>query len=354
MDEKVSQSLAAMEHFIQLYRVSDKWIDTIALFGRTRGHGDGTMFMSKKMGEFYPKYEDECHAADEALDVAMKYLYKERRKPKAKVDEESVKRVGTACYKTLTIFGVGKYSPKRLFQYALAHYLAMKKKHWTKNGGEYPCKLKYGGVRWEIADLLHPRASLGGKIATQTRKMKVALYTCRKLDNFQRAYDVICDLEHEDEILDSNAEGSQKSEEDKNLRYRVDYEELEKRITDILKQIDDYEGVESLGDWEEQFLIIMETNLKKIGLGYISHTKHELLIDTDHPDYPASITDEDTVIRLLYKAVMQAQQELKLRKNLEIMPEVTNLSDTRKKVSFRLVADDIDREIYRAMKAFKE
>lgn len=297
MDDKVSQALSVLEKFIHLYKAEDEWIDAHAEFSHSP---DTFMLMnlrSRKMNAFYLSNEDLCNEADVALDAAMEYLYKEHRKPKANRDTVSVKRVGTACYKMLTIFGAEQYSPKRLFQYALAHYLAMKKKHWISRGGKSPDKLKYGKVRWEIAEVLHPRARVGGKIDTQTKKMEKAL-----------------------EVAE-----------------RVADKELIDRITYTLKEIEKFEKSENSAQWAERFLILMESFMKEMQLGKISHSKHELLIDSGHPDYPAAITDLDHIRALLIEASERVQQELKSFRGLKILPEVTVLSDTLKKVSFRPV-----------------
>lgn len=297
MDDKVSQALSVLEKFIHLYKADDEWIDAHAEFY----HSPETLMLanlrSRRMNAFYLNNQELCDAADVALDTAMEYLYKEHRKHKTNRDTVSVKRVGTACYKVLTIFGAEQYSPKRLFQYALAHYLAMKKKHWTSRGGKSPDKLKYGRVRWEIAEVLHPRARVGGKIDTQIKKMEKAL---------------------------SAAE-------------RVADKELIERITFTIKEIDKFEKSENSAQWAEKFLILMESFMKKMQLGKISHSKHELLIDTGHPDYPAAITDLDQISALLIDASERVQQELKSFRGLQILPEITVSSPTLKKVSFRTV-----------------
>lgn len=297
MDDKVSQALSVLEKFIHLYKADDEWIDAHAEFY----HSPETFMLanlrSRRMNAFYLSNEDLCNEADAALDVVLKFLYKEHRKPKAERDRASVKVVGSVCYKAFTIFGAEQYSPKRLFQYALAHYLAMKKKHWISNGGSSPDKLKSGWVRWEIAEVLHPRARVGGKIDTQTKKMERALAAAKS--------------------------GSDS--------------ELIERITYTLKEIEKFEKSTNIVQWSEKFLILMESFMKDMRLGRISHSKHELLIDSGHPDYPATITDPDHISTLLIDASDRVQQELKSFRGLQILPEVTVLSDTLKKVSFRPV-----------------
>lgn len=297
MDDKVSQALSVLDKFIQLYKVDDEWIDTHATFK----HTDETFMLenlrSRKMNAFYLSYKELCDSADTALDVAMELLYKEHRKGKAERDKAAVKRVGTACYKVLTIFGAEQYSPKRLFQYALAHYLAMKKKHWTSNGGKAPDKLKYGRVRWEIAEVLHPRARVGGKIDTQIKKMRRALTAAESVSD----------------------------------------KELIERITYTLNEIQKFEKTENSSQWEEKFLILMESFMKAMKFGKISHNKHELLIDSGHPDYPATITDPVRIRTILIEVADKTQQELKAFRGLQILPEITVLSPTLKKVSFRPV-----------------
>ena len=295
MDDNVSQALSILDKFIQQYKVDDKWIDTHAEFSHSPESFMLMNLRSRKMNAFYLNNQELCDAADVALDTAMEYLHKEHRKPKANRDTVSVKRVGTACYKVLTIFGAEQYSPKRLFQYALAHYLAMKKKHWTSRGGKSPDKLKYGRVRWEIAEVLHPRARVGGKIDTQTKKMERALAAAE----------------------------------------RVADKELIERIASTIKEIDKFEKSENSAQWAEKFLILMESFMKEMQLGKISHSKHELLIDTGYPDYPAAITDLDQIRALLIDASERVQQELKSFRGLQILPEITVLSPTLKKVSFR-------------------
>lgn len=295
MDDKVSQALSILDKFIHLYKVDDEWIDAHAEFSHSPESFMLMNLRSRKMNAFYLNNQELCDAADVALDTAMEYLYKEHRKPKANRDTVSVKRVGTACYKVLTIFGAEQYSPKRLFQYALAHYLAMKKKHWTSRGGKSPDKLKYGKVRWEIAEVLHPRARVGGKIDTQTKKMEKAL-----------------------EVAE-----------------RVADKELIDRITYTLKEIEKFEKSANIVQWAEKFLILMESFMKEMQLGKISHSKHGLLIDTGNPDYPAAITDLDQIRALLIEASERVQQELKSFRGLQILPEIAVLSPTLKKVSFR-------------------
>lgn len=295
MDDKVSQALSVLDKFIHLYKVDDEWIHRHAEFY----HSPETLLLanlrSRRMNAFYLSNEDLCNEADAALDVILKFLYKEHRKPKAERDRASVKVVGSVCYKAFTIFGAEQYSPRRLFQYALAHYLAMKKKHWISNGGSSPDKLKSGWVRWEIAEVLHPRARVGGKIDTQTKKME------RALDSAERIAD----------------------------------KELSDKITYTLKEIEKFEQSENSAQWAEKFLILMESFMKNMQLGKISHSKHELLIDSGHPDYPATITAPDHISALLIAAADKAQQELKSFRGLQILPEVTVLSPTLKKVSFR-------------------
>lgn len=297
MNDKVSQALSILDKFIQLYKVDDEWIDTHAEFSHSPESFMLMNLRSSKMNAFYHSHQELCDAADVALDTTMEYLYKEHRKDKADRDTASVKRIGTACYKTLTIFGAEQYSPKRLFQYALAHYLAMKKKHWTSRGGKSPDKLKYGKVRWEIAEVLHPRARVGGKIDTQTKKMEKA-------------------LEAAERVADDKLIGT---------------------ITYTLKEIEKFEKSENIAQWEERFLILMESFMKKMKLGKISHRKYELLIDTGHPDYPASVTDIEHIRELLIDASERVQQELKSFRGLQILPKITVWSPTLKKVSFQPV-----------------
>ncbi|MBR5887802.1 MAG: hypothetical protein IKZ07_06290 [Akkermansia sp.] len=297
MDDKVSQALSILDKFIHLYKVDDEWIDTHAEFYSSPETLMLTNLRSRRMNAFYLSYEDLCNAADAALDKAMDYLNDEHRKHKSGRDTVSVKRVGTVCYKVLTIFGAERYSPKRLFQYALAHYLAMKKKHWIKNGGESPKKLKYGQVGWEIAEVLHPRARVGGKIDTQTRKMERALEAAKGVSDTK----------------------------------------LIEKITYILKEIERLEKCENGDQWSEKFLILMESFMKNMHLGKISHSKQKLLIDSGHPDYPAAITDLDQIKALLIDASEKVQQELKSFRGLKIVPEITVVLPTLKKVSFRPV-----------------
>lgn len=297
MDDKVSQALSVLEKFIRLYKVDDEWIDTHAEFSHSPESFMLMNLRSRKMNAFYLNNKELCDAADVALDVVLKFLYIEHRNPKAERDKASVKMVGSVCYKAFTIFGAEQYSPRRLFQYALAHYLAMKKKHWISNGGNSPDKLKSGSVRWEIAEVLHPRARVGGKIDTQTKKMERAL-------------------------------AAAKSGSDSKLIERITY---------TLKEIEKFEKSANIVQWSEKFLILMESFMKKMQLGKISHSKHELLIASGHPDYPAAITDLDQIRALLIEASERVQQELKSFRGLQILPEVTVLSDTLKKVSFRPV-----------------
>lgn len=295
MDDKVSQALSVLDEFIHLYKVDDEWIDTHAEFYHTPESFMLMNLRSRKMNAFYLNNKELCDAADVALDAAMEYLYKEHRKHKANRDTVSVKRVGTACYKVLTIFGAEQYSPRRLFQYALAHYMAMKKKHWASNSDKSIEKLKSGWVRWAIVEVLHPRARVGGKIDTQIKKMERALEAA----------------------------------------VYVSDEKLSEGIISTLKKIEKFEKSENLAQWSEKFLILMESFMKKMQLGKISHSKHELLIDSGHPDYPAAITDLDQIRALLIEASERVQQELKSFRGLQILPEITVLSPTLKKVSFR-------------------
>lgn len=303
MDEKVFQAVTVLERFRDLYKVDDEWIDNVAEFAHSKETFILNDLRTRRMNAFVINDASLCDDANIALDVAMKFLYGEYRKKKGERDEVSIKKVGAVCYKVFTILGQEQYSPKRLFQYALAHYLAMKKKHWTKNGGKCPDKLKHGWVRWEIAELLHPRARIGGKIATQTKKMERALRAAEQMD-----------------------------------------EKLAATIRYTLNEIEKFENVGSLFQWEELFLILMQSFLKDKGLGFIAHTKHDLIIDTEHPDYPATITDQDQVKTVLFTATNSVLQEIKSPRNIEIMPELTDLSKTQKKVSFRPILNDTDRE----------
>lgn len=295
MDDKVSQALSVLEKFIHLYKADDEWIDAHAEFSHSP---DTFMLMnlrSSKMNAFYLSNEDLCNEADAALDVVLHFLFLEHRKSEAKRDRAYIKAVGAVCYKAFTIFGAEQYSPRRLFQYALAHYMAMKKKHWTSNSDKSIEKLKSGWVRWAIAEVLHPRARVGGKIDTQIKKMERALEAA----------------------------------------VYVSDEKLSEGIISTLKKIEKFEKSENLAQWSEKFLILMESFMKKMQLGKISHSKHELLIDTGYPDYPAAITDLDQIRALLIEASERVQQELKSFRGLQILPEITVLSPTLKKVSFR-------------------
>ena len=118
---------------------------------------------------------------------------------------------------------------------------------------------------------------------------------------------------------------------------RVADKKLIKTITFTIKEIDKFEKSENSAQWAEKFLILMESFMKDMRMGRISHSKHELLIDTGHPDYPAAITDLDQISALLIDASERVQQELKSFRGLQILPEITVLSPTLKKVSFHPV-----------------
>lgn len=293
--DKVKEALNTLNTFLQKYQVDDDWINERIYFSEMERPPIVREFMSDKMKAFNDSLESWLLlAADNALDIAMRFLLKTQREKKEKRDTQLVNEVASACYKVFSIFGSENYSPKRLFQFALSHYLAMKKKHCARNSSKVPDKLKYGHVKWNIVEFLHPKAMAGGKIDTQITMMKKAL---------QQA--TMC--------------GDKK---------------LANSILFVIQEIEKFEKIENLSQWEERFLIMMESFMKNMQLGKISHKKHELLIDSGHPDYPPSITEPEQIKAALLDAISKIQLELEPFRGIQILPEIAVLSDSIKKITF--------------------
>lgn len=292
--DKVKEALNTLNTFLQKYSVDDDWINVITFFQRREGTFREEDFMSDRMKSFYASELMLCLKSDSALDEAMRFLYLTQREKKEKRDIQLVNEIASACYKVFSIFGAENYSPKRLFQFALSHYLAMKKKHCARNSSKVPKKLKQGHVNWDIVEFLHPKAMAGGKIDTQIEMMKKA---------------------HKQATMCGD-------------------EKLANTILFVIQEIEKFEKIENLSQWEERFLIMMESFMKNMQLGKISHSKHEFLIDSSHPDYPACITEPEQIKTALLDAISKIQLELEPFRGIEILPEITILSDSIKKITF--------------------
>lgn len=246
----------------------------------------------KKQDEIKQKIgENKLAEVDSALETCLKAIRSDFRKKekdrKFGVLDERVRIV-------LCFLGEIRYSARRLFQYGLVDFMAMRKTQWKKTDGDTP-NLRCGNVEWAIAE---------------------------SISNYERLES--SSLEY---MVSRMEEAISMSEHDSDTRF----------VDSMKKTLETVQAIQnaSQGSWESRFLNIMESRLMRCGVGKVYRDGLAIFVNSASPGYFTHRTSsEDISYRVEYMLNKTLEELPQLPLGYKISTSIEEISSTMKKITF--------------------
>lgn len=239
---------------------------------------------------------EKLYEVDKALDVCLNALLSETRK-KIEDRTEPLQILFEPIRIVLSLLGEIHYSARRLFQYALADFMAMKKSQWKASMGEIP-KMGFGNVIWRIAGHVSQYGSLAD-----------------------------CPVQYMFDRMNKAIELSV-NESDKQLGISM---------RERLNQAKELQN-KTFGSWESCFLDMMESRLMRCGFGKVYRDGKFIYVNSGSADYKVIRYSKLNLLCAVKGNIKKAVDELPpLPKGCKVCFFIDEISTTLKKIYFVMI-----------------